>query len=150
MALGITQVRVAARPRVAIVSTGDEVVPPDQVPGPGQVRDVNTSTVAGLVMRAGGIPLPQGIVQDRFEDLLAAAQVGLDNADVLAFLPAHPSPRDHRWRGEPLPFMCWCTVCRPGKPTILGVWRQTGLGAAGNLGRDGRVIPCAGAEAIAR
>ena len=42
MALGITQVMVSARPRVAIVSTGDEVVPPEVAPGPGQVRDVNT------------------------------------------------------------------------------------------------------------
>ena len=42
MALGITRVTVAARPRVAIVSTGDEVVSPEAQPGPGQVRDVNT------------------------------------------------------------------------------------------------------------
>lgn len=59
MALGITQVTVAARPRVAIVSTGDEVIPPELTPGPGQIRDVNTYTIAGLVARAGGVPLPR-------------------------------------------------------------------------------------------
>ncbi len=126
MALGITQVRVAARPRVAIVSTGDEVVPPDQVPGPGQVRDVNTSTVAGLVMRAGGIPLPQGIVQDRFEDLLAAAQVGLVNANVLVISAGSSvSTRDLtagvvNRLGRPGVLVHGVSV-KPGKPTILGV-----------------------------
>ncbi len=126
MALGITQVTVAARPRVAIVSTGDEVVPPDQVPGPGQVRDVNTTTVAGLVMRAGGIPLPQGIVRDRFEDLLAAAQVGLDNADALVISAGSSvSTRDLtagvvNRLGRPGVLVHGVSV-KPGKPTILGV-----------------------------
>lgn len=126
MALGITHVTVAARPRVAIVSTGDEVVPPDQVPGPGQVRDVNTTTVAGLVMRAGGIPLPQGIVQDRFEDLLAAAQVGLDNADALVISAGSSvSTRDLtagvvNRLGRPGVLVHGVSV-KPGKPTILGV-----------------------------
>jgi molybdopterin molybdotransferase len=126
MALGITQVTVAARPRVAIVSTGDEVVPPDQVPGPGQVRDVNTSTVAGLVMRAGGVPLPRGIVQDRFEDLLAAAQVGLDSADALVISAGSSvSTRDLtagvvNRLGRPGVLVHGVSV-KPGKPTILGV-----------------------------
>ena len=62
MALGITQVQVASRPRVAIISTGDEVVAPETAPGPGQIRDVNTYTVAGVVAQAGGVPLPKGIV----------------------------------------------------------------------------------------
>ena len=83
MALGITEVKVAAKPRVAIVSTGDEVVPPDAVPGPGQVRDVNTYPVAGLVARAGGVPLPQGIIPDDFDALFSAARQGLDAADAL-------------------------------------------------------------------
>ena len=126
MALGITQVTVAARPRVAIVSTGDEVVSPDQVPGPGQVRDVNTSTVAGLVRRAGGVPLPQGIIQDRFEDLLAAAQAGLDAADALVISAGSSvSTRDLTAGvvsrlGQPGVLVHGVSV-KPGKPTVLGV-----------------------------
>ena len=57
LALGVTKVQVARRPRVAILSQGDEVVPPDQEPGPGQVRDINSYTLAGFVRRAGGLPL---------------------------------------------------------------------------------------------
>ena len=138
MALGMTQVTVAARPRVAIVSTGDEVVRPDQVPGPGQVRDVNTTTVAGLVLRAGGIPLPQGIVQDRFEDLLAAAQVGLANADVLVISAGSSvSTRDLTAQvvnrlGRPGVLVHGVSV-KPGKPTILGVCDgKPALGLPGN------------------
>lgn len=126
MALGITQVTVAMRPRVAIVSTGDEVVSPHQVPGPGQVRDVNTYTVAGLVMRAGGIPLPQGLVRDRFDDLLASAQAGLEAADVLVISAGSSvSTRDLtagvvNRLGQPGVLVHGVSV-KPGKPTILGV-----------------------------
>jgi molybdopterin molybdotransferase len=126
MALGITRVSVAARPRVAIVSTGDEVVAPDQAPQPGQVRDVNTTTVAGLVMRAGGIPLPRGIIPDRFDDLLAAAQTGLNSADALVISAGSSvSTRDLtadviNRLGQPGVLVHGVSV-KPGKPTILGV-----------------------------
>jgi molybdopterin molybdotransferase len=83
MALGITKVTVAARPRVAIVSTGDEVVPPEQTPGPGQVRDVNTYTIAGLAARSGGIPQHKGIIRDDYDSLFSETRLALDTADVL-------------------------------------------------------------------
>jgi molybdopterin molybdotransferase len=126
MALGITNVRVAARPRVAIVSTGDEVIPPGQTPGPGQIRDVNTYTVAGLVARAGGVPLPRGIVCDDFESLLCAARAALEIADVLVISAGSSvSTRDLTADvvnnlGKPGVLVHGIAV-KPGKPTILGV-----------------------------
>jgi molybdopterin molybdotransferase len=69
LAVGITEVEVARPPRIGIVSQGDEVVPPDQEPGPGQVRDINSYTLAGLVRRAGGIPVNYPIAPDRQEVL---------------------------------------------------------------------------------
>jgi molybdopterin molybdotransferase len=126
MALGLTYVTVASRPRVAIVSTGDEVVPPEAQPGPGQVRDVNTYTVAGLVAHAGGIPLPQGIVGDDFDELLSAARAGLDAADVLVISAGSSvSTRDLtadvvNRLGQPGVLVHGVSV-KPGKPTILGV-----------------------------
>ncbi len=71
-ALGCREVEVATRPRVAVYSTGDELVPPEQEPAPGQVRDINTSLLSALVERAGGVPVPQGIIPDRAEALSAA------------------------------------------------------------------------------
>ncbi len=62
--LGLSRVEVVVRPRVGIVSTGDEVVPVESRPGPGQVRDVNTYTLAAQVEQAGGEPVPMGLVPD--------------------------------------------------------------------------------------
>jgi molybdopterin molybdotransferase len=138
MALGITRVTVAARPRVAIVSTGDEVVPPEVEPGPGQVRDVNTYTVAGLVARAGGIPLPQGVVRDDLDSLLAAAQAGLNGADVLVISAGSSvSTRDLTAQvinrlGQPGVLVHGVSV-KPGKPTILGLCgNKPAIGLPGN------------------
>jgi molybdopterin molybdotransferase len=126
MALGILEVPVAAQPRVAIVSTGDEVVAPSEQPGPGQVRDVNTYTVSCLVSRAGGIPLPLGIVPDRFEAVLEAARTGLKSSDILVISAGSSvSVRDLTANvvahlGEPGVVVHGVSL-RPGKPTILGV-----------------------------
>ncbi len=74
MALGKLRVSVFARPRVAILSTGDEVVPADAEPAAGQVRDVNSHTLAALVRRCGGEPVNFGIIPDDAEVLYAEAR----------------------------------------------------------------------------
>ncbi len=55
MALGQLSVRVARKPRIGILSSGDEVISPGQTPAPGQVRDVNSYALAALVEQEGGI-----------------------------------------------------------------------------------------------
>lgn len=126
MALGLTRIAVARRPRVAIISSGDEVVPPESTPAPGQVRDVNTYTIAGIVTRAGGVPLPQGIIRDDYEALLAAAQRAFEQADVLVFSAGSSvSVRDMTANvigalGSPGVLVHGIGI-RPGKPTVLGV-----------------------------
>jgi len=126
MALGITSVRAAARPVVAIISTGDEVVPPEQAPGPGQIRDVNSYAVAGLVARSGGIPLLRGIVADEYGSLLSATRDALAIADALVISAGSSvSARDLsadvvNSLGKP-GVVVHGVALRPGKPTILGV-----------------------------
>lgn len=126
LALGITRVAVAVAPRVAILSQGDEVVPPDVSPGPGQVRDINSYTLAALTRRAGGIPQLLGIAPDRYADLQALAQQGVAMADVLVISAGSSvSVRDMtadviRTLGEPGILVHGLSV-RPGKPTILAV-----------------------------
>jgi len=66
-AVGRVEVAVVRRPRVAILATGDEVVPPDQTPGPGQIRDANSYTVAAQVQVYGGVPLLMGVARDQEE-----------------------------------------------------------------------------------
>ena len=65
MALGMLEVEVARRPLVGILSSGDEVIPPDQTPAPGQVRDVNSYTLSALVEKNGGLPQRYGILPDQ-------------------------------------------------------------------------------------
>jgi molybdopterin molybdotransferase len=126
MALGVTRLAVAARPRVGIVSTGDEVVPPDQTPGPGQVRDVNSYALAAQVQVAGGIPVRYGIVPDQREALtqtLARAQAECDI--VVTSAGSSISARDVSVEviaelGAPGVLVHGVAV-KPGKPSILAV-----------------------------
>jgi molybdopterin molybdotransferase len=79
--LGLPQLLVRQRPRVAILSTGDEVAEPGDVRRPGQIYDSNRFTLRGLVEAAGAAPRDHGIVPDRPDDLaarVAAAAVGAD------------------------------------------------------------------------
>lgn len=70
-ALGVTQVQVIQRPRVAILSTGDELLDVDQPLRPGKIRDSNSYAIAALVERMGGIALRLGVARDRIEEVLA-------------------------------------------------------------------------------
>ena len=125
-AAGITQVHVARRPRVAILATGDEVVGADTEPAPGQVRDVNTYSIAGLVKRAGGVPVLRGIIPDDFEALYQAARAALDDGDALVLSAGSSvSVRDMTSQvidrlGKPGVLVHGVSI-KPGKPTILAV-----------------------------
>jgi molybdopterin molybdotransferase len=138
LALGITQVAVSRRPRVAILATGDEVVAPQQWAGPGQIRDINSTTTAGLVRQAGGVPILGGIVPDDFAALQAAAQKALADADMLVMSAGSSvSVRDMTVEvieglGEP-GVLLHGVATRPGKPTIVGVVGQKPvIGLPGN------------------
>jgi molybdopterin molybdotransferase len=129
MALGVTQVQVARRPRIAILSTGDEIVPPDQEIGLGQVRDINSYTLSALVEKAGGEPVRYGIISDRAGDLLAAASRALRECDTLVITAgSSASVRDLTSQvinqlGPPGVLVHGVDV-RPGKPTILAICKE--------------------------
>lgn len=126
LALGIMHVSLAAKPNVAIISTGDEVVAPDQEPGPGQVRDVNTATLSALVRRAGGEPRSYGIIPDDFSELLQYVREAHSENDVVVITAGSSvSTRDMTAdviaeTGEPGVLVHGVSV-KPGKPTILAV-----------------------------
>lgn len=126
MALGLTKVTVVRKPRVAIISSGDEVVSPEQRPGPGQVRDVNAYTLAAAVTGWGGVPAFYGIIPDQPALLEQAATKGLSEADCLIISAgSSASARDRTAEvinrlGVPGVIVHGVNT-RPGKPTILGV-----------------------------
>lgn len=137
-ALGILKVSVVRKVIVGLISTGDEVVHPSQSPRPGQVRDVNSFTLAALVEKSGGIAKGYGIMPDQFEALRDAAANALSECDmVLITAGSSASTRDMtaeviRSLGEPGVLVHGINT-RPGKPTILGVCNgQAVIGLPGN------------------
>jgi molybdopterin molybdotransferase len=126
MALGFIRVEVVRRPRVAVLSTGDEVVAPEADPLPGQVRDVNTYTLSALVEQGGGEPVFHGILPDQRAALEAAARRAHAECDVVLITAGSSvSARDITSQiittlGAP-GVLAHGVALRPGKPTILAV-----------------------------
>jgi molybdopterin molybdotransferase len=122
-AAGCTSVPVSRLPRVGIISTGNELVPAEAVPGPGQVRDVNSSVVAAAVRDLGCSPQSYGIVRDDRESLTMTIEAAVAACD--AVLISGGSSKDDRdmvaaiiaEKGEVL---IHGVAISPGKPTIIG------------------------------
>ena len=139
--LGESSVSVIRRPRVAILATGDELVPADAPLEPGKIRNSNEYTTAALVEQAGGVPVPLGIARDNVESLSAKLREGLA-ADVDLFLTsAGVSVGDYdivkdvlATKGE---MSFWQVAIKPGKPLAFGWLHDQGrevplLGLPGN------------------
>lgn len=126
MALGVTSVQVSRRPRVGILSTGDEVVPPEATPSAGQVRDVNSYTLSALVRNVGGQPILRGIIPDHYEALFAATREAHREDDLVVITAGSSvSTRDLTAQvisalGKPGVLVHGVSI-KPGKPTILAV-----------------------------
>jgi molybdopterin molybdotransferase len=82
-ATGCSEVTVYRRPRIAILSTGDELVTPDRTLQPGQIVDSNQYAIAAFVQQAGGIPISMGIVPDDRAKLTAAMSEAIACADLV-------------------------------------------------------------------
>lgn len=121
-ALGAAQVPAVPAVRVGILSTGDELVPPQAVPGPGQVRDVNSALVAAVMEQAGAAVTAYGIVRDDETLLRGAVGRALDECDlVLLSGGSSVGEKDASCRvmacfGE---ILFHGVAMKPGKPTIL-------------------------------
>ena len=74
--IGYAHVPVYARPRVAILSTGNELAPIDQAPGPGQIRNSNAAMLTAQVLNCGAAPVPMGSARDTRESVHAAFDAG--------------------------------------------------------------------------
>lgn len=123
--LGVTEVEVYGRPVVAIISTGDELVPPGETPGPGQIRDINSTALAAMVRKQGGTPRHLGIVSDTEEILNEVLCSAVESSDLVVISGGSSvGARDNTVRviegsrGGKIHFHG--IAVRPGKPTILG------------------------------
>jgi len=126
--LGITEIAVYKRPAVAIISTGDEIVPPTEKPLPGQVRDINSYNLSSLIIEAGAIPMRLGILKDEYELIRDTLKKACEMADmVLISGGSSVGTRDYTAKaieelGRPDGGVLFHGVMmKPGKPTIGGI-----------------------------
>jgi molybdopterin molybdotransferase len=123
-ALGQQTACVRQKPKVAVISTGDEIVPVTDLPAPGQVRDINSHTLVALAEAAGGEGRALGIVRDSLEELRSRVAHALEWADVLLLSGGSSAGRRdftinafHALPGVEI--LAHGVAISPGKPLIL-------------------------------
>lgn len=123
--VGRTEVAVIRRPRVAILATGDEVVPPGETPGPGQIWDANSYTVAAQVRQYGGLPLLLGIARDREELIRQGMRSALLQQADLIITSGGVSVGDFDLVKQVMAaegqMHFWSINMKPGRPLAFGV-----------------------------
>jgi putative molybdopterin biosynthesis protein len=124
-ALGIAEVRVVRKPRVAIISTGDELIPPGTPMQVGLVHDSNATVLADAVRELGGEPIPHGIVPDNQARLLEVLTKALVHDAILLSGGTSKGAGDLSYRavaelGRP-GIVAHGVALKPGKPLCLAV-----------------------------
>jgi molybdopterin molybdotransferase len=126
-ALGMARIPVFERPTVVIISTGDEIVPPGEEPGPAQVRDINGPALVAAVRAAACKACFGGIVKDDEPALLVAMRSAVERGASAVVLsggssvgPLDLTPRIIDALGPP-GVVVHGLAAKPGKPTILGL-----------------------------
>ncbi len=134
-AAGIIAIDVYAKPRVAIVSTGNEIVEPGEPLEPGQIYDINRFTLSSIIDMHGGVPDVRPTVSDNIDELTAAVEATA-TADMLIFSGGSSvGERDLivdilQRHGD---VIFHGIAVKPGKPTMLGrIGRRLVLGMPGN------------------
>ena len=138
MGLKIDRVTVSRRPRITILSTGDELISPDQPISPGKIRDINTYSLSALALQVGAIPNTVNIISDSYDDLRDASLKAIEQSDMLVISAGSSvSTRDITAKvigslGEPGVIVHGVSI-KPGKPTILAsIYGKPSIGLPGN------------------
>ena len=123
--LGQTKVSVYKKPKVAIISTGDEIVPIDRQPRPGQVRDINRYTLGAFCRRLGAEPIYSGLCPDYFDPLRQMIEESLGQADTVWISGGSSvGTRDLTLKVfetlKDFELLVHGISISPGKPTIIG------------------------------
>jgi molybdopterin molybdotransferase len=143
--IGMTEVNVYDRPKVSIISTGDEIVPAQSALRPGQVRDMNSYNLSGLISAQGGFPVKKGIFRDVYEEIREVVEESLiDSAMVLITGGSSVGVMDMTSKvinslGSPGVLFHGVTL-KPGKPTMGGV--VNGIPLFGLPGHPAAVTVC--------
>lgn len=140
--MGMAAVEVAARPRVALLGTGDELVPPGQPLAPGQIYSSNSLALAAMVRQAGGEPIDCGIAPDTLEGTREAFQRALATGCDLILSTGGVSVGDFDVVKDALAdvgaeMVFWKVRVKPGKPLAMGM-----IGDRPAFGLPGNPVSC--------
>ncbi len=133
--MGITRVPVFVKPRVAIISTGNEIVPADTKPGPGQIRDSNSYQLEGMIALAGGTAVKKGILPDDYDRLRRALEEAMSDGHIILFTggssvgTADFTARVINDFGPPGVLVHGVSL-KPGKPLIIGLVKGKASGSS--------------------
>lgn len=135
--VGLASVKVHRRPRVAILSTGNELLVPGEAIVPGKIYDSNTYSLAALVRKYGGEPLVLGIALDEVEDIRARVRAGLETDLLLT--SAGVSKGDYDVVKDVLAgegaVEFWQVAIKPGRPMAFGL-----IGGVPHVGLPGNPV----------
>lgn len=138
MALGFTSIKTAIPPVIGILSSGDEIIPPSQKTKPGEVRDINSYTLAALIEDLGGEVVHYGIIADSRDEMLKALEKAQQECDhLIVTAGSSASTRDLTAEimnilGDPGVLVHGINI-KPGKPTIFAVsGEKVMIGLPGN------------------
>ncbi|MCA8997095.1 MAG: molybdopterin molybdotransferase MoeA [Planctomycetaceae bacterium] len=141
--LGCAEIDVRPRPVIAVLATGDELVPVDQTPGPGQIRNSNGLMLSAQVEQAGGIPKFLGIARDERSDLRQKIESGLEadflclsggvSAGKLDLVPSELAAAGVRQVFHKIQM-------KPGKPIWFGILERSSLSPCYVFGLPGNPV----------
>ncbi len=121
---GYSQVTVCKKPIITVISTGDEIIPPEQTPLPGQVRDINSYAIAALAESIGCEVKNIHVINDSFQAFKSLAETELSNCDILLISGSSSAGNKDMTKDvlESIQPGCVFThgiALKPGKPTII-------------------------------
>ncbi|MDO9493408.1 gephyrin-like molybdotransferase Glp [Acetobacterium sp.] len=122
-ALGYLQIEVFKRPRLSIISTGDEIIRPGERPKPGEVIDINTPALAAVAKRLGADVVATSYARDNLQEIQEAIENGLKNGDMVILSGGSSmGEKDYTVKviAELGEVLLHGLAIKPGKPTILG------------------------------
>ncbi len=143
--IGITKIWTYEKPKVAIITTGDEIVPASHPLMPGQVRDINSHTLSGLVEIHGGSAIEKGIFPDRYDVLRKAVGDSFKEADIVVITGGSSvGTKDITAKvinniGKPGILFHGVSI-KPGKPIVVGIVNEKPV--FGLPGHPAAVIVC--------
>jgi len=123
-ALGMTEVAVARAPRIAIIATGDELVPLTETPGPSQIVDSSAHALQALIPACGGIATYVGIAKDDPITVAALIASAMDHDVVVTTGGVSVGDRDHvraALKAAGVELELWKVAMKPGKPFSFGM-----------------------------